>query len=72
MSKVIDIAFIKLMSVKIAASKFSASAANGNRIIPSKRRTKVRNTLIEREKNNRKNEKENYRLRELMSDFVGE
>lgn len=60
MSKAIDTAFTKLMSVKTAASKFSASAADSNRIIPSKRRIKVRVTLIGRREDNRKNGKENY------------
>jgi len=72
MSKAIDTAFTKLISVKTAASKFSVLAADSNRIIPSKRRTKVRVTLIGRREDNRKNGKENYRLRELMSDSVGE
>ncbi len=40
MSKAIDTAFTKLMSVKTAASKFSASAADGNRIIPPKTKDK--------------------------------
>ncbi len=35
MSKAIEVAFIKLGGVKNAASKFSASAAEGNRIMPS-------------------------------------
>ena len=35
MSKAIDAAFTKLKGVKNAASKFSASAAEGNRIMPS-------------------------------------
>ena len=36
MSKAIDAAFAKLKNVKNAASKFSASAAEGNRILPSR------------------------------------
>lgn len=35
MSKAIDAAFTKFRGVKNAASKFSASAAEGNRIMPS-------------------------------------
>ena len=36
MSKAIDTAFAKLKTMNNAASKFSASAAEGNRILPSK------------------------------------
>lgn len=36
MSKAIDAAFTKLKDVKNAASKFSASAVEGNRIMPSR------------------------------------
>lgn len=36
MSKAIDTAFTKLKGIKNAASKFSASAAEGNRIVPSR------------------------------------
>ena len=35
MSKAIDVASVKLKSIKNTASKFSASAADGSRIIPS-------------------------------------
>ena len=60
MSKAIDTAFTKLMSVKTAASKFSASAADGNRIIPPKTKDKVRDTHIGRKEDDRKNGKENH------------
>ena len=36
MSKALDTAFTKLKSITNAASKFSATAAEGNRIVPSR------------------------------------